>query len=231
MIHAYVKPILERGVPRYAAACAYYATLSLFPGLVCLSAIAAGTGAERALEQALPVGAVEEYMPYVRANLTPAMLAAAAMLLLGFVSAGIRTVMRFITRRGGGIGRFLLSFALAPVAAAAFILLVLLEAFGESVLNKLGCGIYVRLAGAAAAFAMLWGFCALIFKGRKRLKAAAGTSAGIIAAGAVSARIIGSSVNYSQVYGSVLSVVALMVSFFVCFEILLLGAAISSGGY
>ena len=231
MFRKYSKTILERGIPRYAAAAAYYATLSIFPGLVCLSAIAAGTGADAALETVLPEGTVEKYMAYVRGNLTPAMLAGAFILLLGFASAGIRTVMHYITGGSGGIKRYMLSFALAPAAAGAFILLAMLAAFGESALKHLGCSAWVRFAGAAAAFAVLFGLCVLVFKGRRRTAAAAGTSAGILAAGAVSARIIRASVRYSLVYGSVLSVITLMLCLFVCFEILLLGAAISSGGY
>ena len=114
------------GVPRSAAALSYFLILTLFPLLMCVNFFIGlfHLNLEQvlsALEQVLPPGVLtvmEDYLTYVAGIQSPALLLAGLFTIALSASAGLRTL--FLTmdelyevRRDNGLGRVVLSFALA----------------------------------------------------------------------------------------------------------------------
>ena len=248
---------LDKQIPRSAAAMSYYLTMSLFPLLICLYTLL-GSSYGRMLQlldlvdQFLSPEAtryVKSFLLYVAESPSSAMLLAGLTLLLTSASAAMRVMrrgmreIRGVEEKGEGLRDWLASlfFSLVFLAALYFGILVLLT--GQTFLELLerhlpGLHIsgywkllrYPVLGGLA--FLALWGIYALSGRehGRNRstLPGAVAATAGILLMSGIFSRFIAASYRYPLVYGSLASILLLMVWLFLCSQTIYLGAAVNA---
>ena len=245
---------LKSNIPRSAAALAYSLTMSLFPLIICLYTLL-GSNYERML-QILELADkflspettryLKSFLLYVANNPNPAMLAAALALLLTTASAAVRMMRQGLTEiRGekGGVGLrawfFSLLFSLAFVAVLYFGILVMHtgQRFLELVERALPALPVSRawnwlrfLVLGGLVFLTLWGLYALTERRRERRKGAApgalAATAGIVLMSWLFSVCIAASSRYPLVYGSLASIILLMLWLFLCGQLIFLGAAV-----
>ena len=247
--HKVYQLYLDRQVPRAAAAMSYYLTMSLFPLLICLYTLL-GSSYGRMLQlldlvdQFLSPEAtryVKSFLLYVAESPSSAMLLAGLTLLLTSDKESI--VAEKEDGKGEGLRDWLASlfFSLVFLAALYFGILVLLT--GQTFLELLerhlpGLHIsgywkllrYPVLGGLA--FLALWGIYALSGRERGRhrstLPGALAATAGILLMSGIFSRFIAVSYRYPLVYGSLASIILLMVWLFLCSQTIYLGAAVNA---
>ena len=248
------------GVARSAAALSYFLILTLFPLLIWLHAfigrfrldLAALPGA---LGQVLPpevLALVEDYLSYVSAVQSPALLWASLFTLLFSASAGLRTLFLtmgelFQTPRRHGISHVFLSVMLAALFLVTIYLSVMVIFTGDWFFRLLESGFPRQLFPVASVrqlwrwlrYLLLFSFLLLLvltlyrvavpasrLNRRAALGAALATALALAACSAVFSWFIGLSSRYALVYGSLASLVILLVWLYVCGYVLLLGAVV-----
>ena len=242
----------DRRVSRSAAELAYFLVLSFFPALICVNAFvgllrldvdlvltAAGEFLPR---EVLPI--LGEYLGYVSTNQSNAMLAAGLTMVLFSASAAFRALMNImadIYRRPTyqGVGQVVASVLFSILFLVTIYLSMVVLLTGSWFLHLVeGWFPWVaQLVGSwqSARFPIL--FClVLIFvllayrlsapKGHPRPPVLPGgvlASVSLSAASMLFSWFIGLSSRYSLVYGSLASVVILLVWLYLCGNILILG--------
>lgn len=242
----------DRRVSRSAAELAYFLVLSFFPALICVNAFvgllrldvdlvltAAGEFLPR---EVLPI--LGEYLGYVSTNQSNAMLAAGLTMVLFSASAAFRALMNImadIYRRPTyqGVGQVVASVLFSILFLVTIYLSMVVLLTGSWFLHLVeGWFPWVaQLVGSwqSARFPIL--FClVLIFvllayrlsapKGHPRPPVLTGgvlASVSLSAASMLFSWFIGLSSRYSLVYGSLASVVILLVWLYLCGNILILG--------
>ena len=252
------------GVPRSAAALSYFLILTLFPLLMCVNFFIGlfHLNLEQvlsALEQFLPgdvLAVIGDYLTYVAGIQSPALLWAGLVTIALSASAGLRTL--FLTmdelyevRRDNGLGRIVLSFALAGLFLLTVYLSIVVIFTGDWFFRFLLTHLPPRLADLLPLEALggLWVwmrylllFCfvlllvlavyrtgtprAALGRGVVRLSALF-TALAMVACSVLFSWFIGMSSRYALVYGSLASLIILLVWLYFCGNILLLGAVIS----
>ncbi len=242
-------------LPRSAAGLSYFLTLSFFPTLICLytmlGRLSPGPEEVRAfLSGVLPGGTVEtivEYLRYVSRNLSTTMLFAALIVLATASSAAFRTI-NGVMRDMRGSARFtdlfgyVFSFLFSLLFLLAVFLGVLIVVTGKWFLDFVDRRVmFMNVSGTWgwARFALLFLLLFVILSGVYRLTGPQGPPARVLpgalaAAGAVvvlsvvfSASISASS-RYPLVYGSLASVVIMMLWLYTCSLIVFLGGALNT---
>lgn len=242
----------DRRVSRSAAELAYFLVLSFFPALICVNAFvgllrldvdlvltAAGEFLPR---EVLPI--LGEYLGYVSTNQSNAMLAAGLTMVLFSASAAFRALMKImadIYRRPTYQG------VAQVVASVLFSILFLVTIYLSMVVLLTGSWFLhlvegwfpwvAQLVGSwqSARFPILFCLVLLFVLLAYRLSAPKGhprppvLTGGVLASVSLSAAsmlfswFIGLSSRYSLVYGSLASVVILLVWLYLCGNILILG--------
>ena len=248
------------GVARSAAALSYFLILTLFPLLIWLHSFIGRFHLDLApllssLGQVLPQGVLallEEYLAYVAAVQSPALLWASLFTLLFSASAGLRTLFLtlgelFHVRRHHGLGHIFLSVVLAALFLVTIYLSVTVIFTGDWFFRLLERQLPRGLLPLSALGA-LWRwlrylllFCFLLLmvltlyrvgvppshlNRRAALGTALATALALAACSAVFSWFIGLSSRYALVYGSLASLVILLVWLYVCGYVLLLGAVV-----
>lgn len=236
-------------VSRSAAALAYFLVLTFFPILICLSAFA-GQDLERLIEtaeQLLPAGVVallEEYLVYVERR-PPGMLAVGVISTVFFASAAVRVLMKVTGEICGG--RVLRGWRqMAASVALSLLLLVTIYASAAAVIT--GDWFFRALFRGPEKALWLWQwakyltllgvvflFVFLLYRftvppRHPRPPVAAGAAAASVAlavSSAVFGWMVGRSARYSLVYGSLASVVVLLVWLYLCGTVLILGVGVN----
>ena len=242
----------DRRVSRSAAELAYFLVLSFFPALICVNAFvgllrldvdlvltAAGEFLPR---EVLPI--LGEYLGYVSTNQSNAMLAAGLTMVLFSASAAFRALMNImadIYRRPTyqGVGQVVASVLFSILFLVTIYLSMVVLLTGSWFLHLVeGWFPWVaQLVGSwqSARFPIL--FCLVLLfvllayrlsapKGHPRPPALTGgvlASVSLSAASMLFSWFIGLSSRYSLVYGSLASVVILLVWLYLCGNILILG--------
>ena len=236
-------------VSRSAAALAYFLILTVFPVLICLSAFA-GQGAGWLVETAaelLPAGAaavVEDYLRYVERR-PPGMLAVGVITTVFFASAALRVLMKVTAEI---YGESALRGWRQIVASVGFSLLLLVTIYGCAGAVLTGDWFFRALFGSGEESLWLWQWgkyaallgvmFLLIFllyrftlplrPNRPPTAAGAGAAAAALAvSSAVFGRMVERSARYSLVYGSLASVVVLLVWLYLCGTLLILGVGVN----
>ena len=251
-----VEVYFDRRVSRSAAELAYFLILSFFPVLICVNAfvgllhldvnlILAGT------EEFLPKESrsiLGEYILYITDNQSNAMLFAGLTMTLFSASAAFRALMNIMADIYGrttyrGVGQVVASVAfsvlfLITIYLSLAVLLTgswflhLVETYLPWVRQVVGDWQWIRFW---VLFCLVMLFVLLTYRmaaprGKPRPPILTGgvlASAALVCASMLFSWFIGMSSRYSLVYGSLASVIILLVWLYLCGNILLLGAAVS----
>lgn len=237
-----------------SAALSYYFTMTFFPLIICLYTML-GNSYERALrilqflssfvtEETLEL--FESFLDYVAANNSPAMMVAGLAVLVTSASAALRSVQTTIGRMQGGVRykalmyfAFSIVFSLVFLAAIYFAMLVMLT--GREFIryvNELlpfidisGSWNWMRfLVMAGIFFVLIWS----LYEAAKRstddystLPGTLLTTVVLVVFTLIFSAFISRSARYPLVYGSLASLILLMLWLYSCCMIIYLGAAIN----
>lgn len=242
----------DRRVSRSAAELAYFLVLSFFPALICVNAfvgllrldvdLVLTAAGEFLPWEVLPI--LGEYLGYVSTNQSNAMLAAGLTMVLFSASAAFRALMKImadIYRRPTyqGVGQVVASVLFSILFLVTIYLSMVVLLTGSWFLHLVeGWFPWVaQLVGSwqSARFPILFCLVLLFVLLAYRLSAPKGhprppvLTGGVLASVSLSAAsmlfswFIGLSSRYSLVYGSLASVVILLVWLYLCGNILILG--------
>lgn len=246
-----VQVYLEKHVSRASAQLAYYLLLSVFPVLLIVSAILgmlpiAGSDLLARILGGVPQAIsvlLEDYLRYVDSNQSVAMLSGGIIMTLTASSAAFRGLMDIF---GEVFGQRVRGGVLGAVFSVLLSLLLLVMIYGSLLIVLLGDWLLSmirflldvpvlhygwRMAQLLMPFALIFLFLALIYRLTARtprhkqmvLPGAFLASVALVAATSLFSTFIGVSSRYATVYGSLASVIILMVWLFLCSNILILG--------
>ena len=245
---------LGKMIPRASAALSYYLTMTIFPMIICLYALF-GQNYQMAmnifnhLERFLTPSAaqlIKSFLVDVAGRSGKTVLVAAITMLVLSASAAIRTLQGTIGEMQGGhrfraLPDFLISFALAAalVFAVYFSMVVLLT--GHRFLRWMQGNFSVEIADASwdwmrflflggVALLLLWGLFGFTRPRNDRylvLPGAVLSTVGIVAMGSLFSKLIASSTRYSLVYGSLASLILLMLWLYLVCQTIFIGAALN----
>ena len=243
----------DRHVSRSAAALAYFLLLSFFPLLICVNAfisllrldVGAVLDAAAAILPQETLGILADYMCYITTNHSHALLLAGAGMTLFSASSAFRTLMRVMEELYGRAGYRGLRRVAASVAFSVLLLLTIYLAVAVLLTGEWLFTWLIRLLDLPAEalpwewqwfrflllFLLVFLFVLLTYRmaaprGEPRPPVLTGAflSAGaLVAATALFSWFIGLSSRYSLVYGSLASVIILLVWLYLCGSILILG--------
>ena len=237
-------------VSRSAAAMAYFLILTFFPILICVNAFLGFlplnfSSVAELLERVLPpnVGAIlSDYVQYITANQSIAMIAAGLTMTVLSASAAVRTLMNVMDDIYGqtnypGIWGL--------VVSVAFSLLLLITIYLSAVVVLTGNWFFHLLEETfhlspntdwywlrlVFLFALVLFFILLLYRvtapiGKPRPPVLVGaflTALALVGASVLFSLFIGLSSRYSLVYGSLASVIIMLVWLYFCGNILILG--------
>ncbi|MGM9537847.1 MAG: YihY/virulence factor BrkB family protein [Candidatus Onthomonas sp.] len=246
-----VQIYLDKKISRASAQLAYYILLSIFPVLIVVSAILgmlplSGSDLLGQVIDVLPsaVGTLlEDYLVYVQNNQSVALISGGVIMTITASSAAFRGLMDIFGEvfgqrvRGGIMGVFfsvLLSMLLLVLIYGSLLIVLL----GDWLLGMIQFLLDVpvvhyswRLAQILMPFGLIFCVLALIYRltastprhKRMVLPGALLASVVLVAATSLFSSFIGVSSRYATVYGSLASVIILMVWLFLCSNILIMG--------
>ena len=246
---------LNKRVPRSAAELSYCLMLSIFPMLICLNAMLASLNlSENAVieygQGIIPSGALKliaEYVDYVTVNYSPTMLIAALLLVATTSSAAFRAILNIMSEIQGqpryrGFWSTIVSF----LYSLLFLLSIYISCFiifaGNWLMNWLVAHFEARTLTAlwrALRFVLLFVILFTIIYGIYRLSAPRERPRSQRLIGALAAAIvmvvasmffswtIEMSVQYPLIYGSIASLIILMIWLFICGNILICGNVVN----
>lgn len=251
----------SKRVARSAAELAYFLILSFFPILICINALVGLLDLDTAamLEMAsplLPREALEvlaEYIRYITGNQTPGLLAAGLVMTLFSSSAAFRALMNIM---GDIYERSSYQGLIQIVASVAFSILFLAAIYLSLVVLLTGGWLFqlvedfFHLESGMLPWDWQWLrffilFCLVLLvvlvvyrmsapRGKPTPPILTGgilASAALVAASMVFSWFIGMSSRYSLVYGSLASVIILLVWLYLCGNILILGNVVNCVWY
>ena len=242
----------ERRVSRSAASLAYFLILSFFPLFICVNAfvgllrldvdLVLEAAGDVLPQESLPI--LGEYLGYISTNQSRAMLAAGVSMTLFSASAAFRTLMEVMA----GLYRRPACRGVGQVALSLLFSLLFLVTIYLSILVVLTGGWFLQLAQGRFAwvdralgswqnlrflllFCLVLLFVLLVYRlslprGGPRppiLPGAVLASAALAAFSVLFSWFIGLSSRYSLVYGSLASVIILLVWLYLCGNIFILG--------
>ncbi len=246
-----VQIYLEKKVSRASAQLAYYILLSIFPVLIVVSAILgmlplSGSDLLGDVIDVLPaaVGSLlEDYLLYVQNNQSVALISGGVIMTITASSAAFRGLMDIFGEvfgqrvRGGIIGVFfsvLLSLLLLVMIYGSLLVVLLgdwLLGMIQFLLDMPVVHYSWRLIQLLMPFGLIFLALALIYRLTARtprhkrmvLPGALLAAVALVAATRLFSTFIGVSSRYATVYGSLASVIILMVWLFLCSNILIMG--------
>ena len=244
----------EKRIPRAAAALSYYMTMTIFPLIICLYSLL-GNNYAKAMQiidflddflSAETTRTIKSFIVYVSMSHSTAMFFAGLTVVLTSASAAVRTLQGTIGemqggRRFQGLHDFLFSliFSLAFLASMYFGIVVMFTGrdFIE-LLNGWLPFIDISSSWQWIRFLLLGGIMLVIFYGiyqvskRRRdrypiLPGALFATLGVVGMSWIFSVFIAASTRYPLVYGSLASLILLMVWLFLCCQVIYLGAALN----
>ena len=243
----------SKRIARSAAELAYFLILSVFPLLICVNAFLGllpldinavmEAAAPFLPRESLPV--VAEYIRYISGNQTTGMLTAGVIMTLFSASAAFRALMDVMDDLYGrksykGIGQIVASLIFSVLFLVTIYLSIVVVLTGEWLFRLLERYLPVsmgRLPWDWQWMRFLVLFCLVLLfvllayrlsapRGKPRpplLTGAVLASAALVAASVLFSWFIGKSSQYSLVYGSLASIIILLVWLYLCGNILILG--------
>ena len=251
VLKEFIDNYFEHRIARAAAALSFFLTLSVFPFLICANAMLSSMGvtSETVLRMGhniVPEGTltvIADYVDYVSNNTTPAMITAAIILLVTFSSAAYRTIMISMTEIQGrsrfpGVLGTILSFVFSLIFMAVIYAAGIVVISGNWLTGYIGTKFHLesivdlwQRLKYLVLFLILLMILLIIYRLNaprvkpivRRLEGAFFASLVIVGVSVVFSQIIGLTSRYSLVYGSLASVIVLMLWLYLCANILLLG--------
>lgn len=243
-------------LPRSAAALAYNLTLSVFPLLLCLGVLFGSYGGlaevlREVMSGFFPESDVELLTGYLylgTGSAGKAVFAAGAIMLLTSSSAAFRTLENtmadiFGTYAEPGIGRILLSFlwsvlfflgvyvSCAIILSGSFFTSALSEALGIEALRKSWFIMRFPVLFLLMYFLILGTYFVTVPKCARGVKRGTGAfcaAAALVIVSAVFSWGVGQTQRYDIVYGSIASVIILMIWFYISSLIVVTGGALNA---
>lgn len=251
---ALVRIYAEKRLPRSAAALAYYMVLALFPAIICLydllALVFSDPGTVMAVVESLVLPRetselISEFLTYVSGNTNELLFFVALGVMVTSAAAAERTFAAFAgevqgARRFGSVANTAVSFLFSLAFLPAVLVCVLLVLTGQQVLELIDEVLpWVSIGGwwSWLRFVLLFALLYLTILGLYRL--AAPRAARALAPGALLSAVsvsgmsvlfswlFGRSAKYSLVYGSLASVVILMLWLNMFSMLVLLGCALN----
>ena len=242
---------LNKQITRSAASLSYFLMLTVFPFLICVSAILGSlniseTSIFRGWEQVIPGSALKiitDFLQYVGGNKSTTMLLIGGGAMLTSSAAAFRAIFSIMgdiqgKPRFSGIFGTIISFVLSVVFLAAIYLSGLVLMTGEwligGVERLLGLGAQLN-AWQWVRFVLLFMMLFIIIyalyaisapketKRTSRLPGALVSAVLLVVISMIFSRIISASVKYELVYGALASFIILMVWLYTCGIILIMG--------
>ncbi len=242
----------NKRIPRASAALSYYLTMTVFPLIICLytllgkNYVKAADALDFASKFISPETTqfLDDFLKHVASSNSPAMMAAGLMVLITSSSAAIRTIQSTIGEMQGGqrfqgVMYFLFSIVFSLVFLAAMYFSILVIVTGQEVLTLVNSLLpFVDVSGtwgwlrflllAGIVFVIFWGIYAVSKRRIDKYSTFPGALLSTVAAVIMSAAFsvfIGASAKYPLVYGSLASIVLLMLWMYICCQIIYIGAA------
>ena len=237
-----------------SAALSYYFTMTFFPLIICLYTML-GNSYDQAMrivqflksfasEEAIDL--ISDFLVYVASNNSPAMMVAGLAVLVTSASAASRSIQTTIGRMQGGVKfkafmyfAFSILFSLVFLAAIYFAMLVMLTGrqFITTV-NKLLPFIDIShswnwmrfLVMGGIFFVLVWGVYETAKRNCDEYSTVPGTvvtTVALVAESLLFSVFIGRSAKYPLVYGSLASLILLMLWLYSCCLIIYVGAAVN----
>ena len=254
-IREIIEIYLNKRVPRSAAELSYCLMLSIFPMLICLNAMLASFNlSENAVieygQGIIPASALKiiaEYVDYVTVNYSPTMLIAALLLVATTSSAAFRAILNIMSEIQGqprykGFWSTIVSFIysllfLISVYISCFVIFagnwflkLLVEYFDYRILSALWRTLRFVLL-FVILFTIIYGIYRLTAPREKprqqRLVGAVLAAIALVIASMFFSWTIEMSVRYPLIYGSIASIIILMIWLFICGNILICGNVIN----
>ena len=241
----------EKRVPRSAAEFAYFLTLSIFPFLICATAIISSMEISEDtliawLGDFLPqsiLQVIQEYMDYVLANFSHGMLFLGIIVMATSASGAFRSIMNIMIDVQGraryhGIFGFLISFIVAVLFLFAIYLSGVIIVTGSWFINFLVETFGIRqfayiwewlrfvvlfIIMVGIIYAIYWVTAPKEVIRKQRIIGAAGASVALVGFSMIFSMFIGFSSKYPIVYGSLASIIILMAWSYTCGMILIMG--------
>ena len=242
----------ENRLPMAAAALSYYLTMTFFPLVIVLYTMLGNNyvKAMRVLafaEQFLAAetaAAIRDFLVYVATDRSSAMLIAGITVLLTSASAAVRAIHYTIGRMQGGVHYrgvwgLLFSLVCSLILVAGLYLVMIIMLAGRGLFDRLheiipaidlgGTWNTIRfLLLAAIEYLLFWGIYLVSCKKGEAYDTYPGAILATLAMVAVSyvfSAFIGASVKYPMVYGSLASLILLMMWLYFCSLVIYCGAA------
>lgn len=253
IVRELVEIFFKKKVTRTAAQLSYYLVLTLFPLLICVTAMLGSLNVEEAglledIRAIIPLAAYEgimEYLAYVSENFSVSMLIMALVVLVTASSAAFRaiiTVMAEIQDEHRYIGFWkgvfsvFLSLALLLAIYASCIIIITGNWFIGFISRYISAGFVAELwqwLRFVLLFVLLFAIIYGVYKlsapkakpHRQRVIGALAASAAMVAASVFFSWTISLSSRYPLIYGSLASLIILMIWLFLCGNILIMGNA------
>ena len=236
-----------------AASLSYFLILSFFPLLICINAFVGVLNIDvssvlRALSPFLPpslLGVVSDYLGYVTTNNSPALLAAGGAMTLFFASGAMRSLMNVMDdiygRRGfRGVVQVVASVVFSVLLLVTIYLSIIVVITGNWFLHLLERYLPFTWLGSLwdwqwLKFLLLFGvvfFLVMVVylmaapPGKPRPPVFLGAflaSIALVGASWIFSIFIGMSSRYSLIYGSLASVIILLLWLYLCGNVLILG--------
>ena len=243
----------SKNVGRSAAELAYFLILTLFPILICINAFVGVLNVNvesvlAVLESFLPpslLGVVAEYLNYITINESPALLVAGIFMTLLFASGAMRSLMNIMDdiygRKGyGGVWQIVVSVLFSLLLLVVIYVSIGVVLTGNWFFHLLERYLPLRFLDVTwdwqwIRFLLLFGMVFLLVlvvylmaapPGKPRAPVFLGAllaSVALAAASAVFSLFIGMSSRYSLIYGSLASVIILLLWLYLCGNVLILG--------
>lgn len=250
----------SRRIPQAAACLAYFMLLSMFPVLICVSLVLGLVNIDIGslvvqLQSVLPAEALDVlkgYLYYISFHRSPALFVAGVAAGWFSSAAAYRTITRVIidvyddvsqSMVRGMVSSILFPFALLITVDLSVIVVVTGQRTLQSLAERLP--FFHRMLGLLtwSRYVLLFAICFLFILAVLNLAAPRGTprfpvllsslfsALALVVSSAVFSWFIGMSSNYSLVYGSLVSLIVLLIWLYLCGQILFLGVVFTSVWY
>ena len=234
-----------------AASLSYFITLTVFPMLICASAILGSLNISQerflaGMEELIPVQAVSiltDFLGYVGGNISPLMTIFGVVVMLTSSSAAFRSILRIMgdvqgVSRFKGVLNAVVSFAMSIAFLLAIYISALVIISGEWLLQiletNLGFGHILELWSwfrFVILFILLFFVIYSVYfisapketKRTHRLPGALLAAVSLVVVSMVFSKMVSESLKYAIVYGSLASFIIMMVWLYACGIILIMG--------
>lgn len=252
-----IEDIISHGkiVPRSAAALSYYLTLSFFPFLICLNWIVGLFSTDIHQIAALANGIIpkstldiiDKYIEYISNSQSSALLIAGVTMFVTSLSAAFRAILGTLEeingkKRNKSIWYYALGFACSALFLFGTYICLLLSVTGKTILVFINSLLNISIwFDGTLPFIILFAYLFFVLTGLYKLALPKGfpvkkvwkgsllSAVGVVVLSIIFSSFLQYSTKYSLVYGSLASLMVLMIWMFTCGMVIISGAVLNHG--